>query len=391
MGFARTRGGVCAPAGFRAAAVACGLKRSGEPDLCLIAAEERCAAAGTFTRNAFKAAPVLVTMEHLRDGYLWAVVVNAGNANACTGERGLRDAEAMASIAARELGIIPEEVAVASTGVIGRFLEMDRVEEGIVRAARRLDAGSGGEAARAIMTTDTRPKEVALDCGSFKVGGMAKGAGMIRPDMATMLAFLTTDARVDHETLARALRGAVEGTFNRITIDGCTSTNDMVLCMAGGASGYRPDEEELGACLREACSELARDIVLDGEGATRFVTVRVRGAAGEEEARTAAMAVAESPLVKTAVFGGDPNWGRVVQAVGAALQHIDPRAVSVDICGIRVVERGTPADTSEDLEAAVSGREVTLEVSLGRGEVEVEVWTCDLSYEYVRINAEYHT
>ncbi len=391
MGFTRTQGGVCAPAGFKAAAEACGLKRSGEPDLCLIAADERCAAAGTFTRNAFKAAPVLVTMEHLRDGYLRAVVVNAGNANACTGERGLRDAEAMTSMAARELGVVPEEVAVASTGVIGRFLEMDRVEEGIVRAARRLDSGNGGEAARAIMTTDTRPKEVALDCGSFKVGGMAKGAGMIRPDMATMLAFLTTDATVEAEPLARALRGAVEETFNRITVDGCTSTNDMVLCMAGGASGYRPDGEELGACLREACSELARAIVLDGEGATRFVAVRVRGAAAEEEARTAAMAVAESPLVKTAVFGGDPNWGRVVQAVGAALQYIDPRAVSVDICGIRVVERGTPVDTSEDLEAAVSGREVTLEVSLGRGEAGVEVWTCDLSYEYVRINAEYHT
>ncbi|NPV60493.1 MAG: bifunctional glutamate N-acetyltransferase/amino-acid acetyltransferase ArgJ [Actinobacteria bacterium] len=387
----RLEGGVCAPQGFKVAVGSCGYKRSGEPDLCLLAAEERCAAAGTFTGNAFKAAPVLVTMRNIADGYLEAVVVNAGNANAWTGERGMRDAEAMAAVAARELGIRPEDVAVASTGVIGRYLEMERIERGIVEAAGKLDAGRSAEAARAIMTTDTRPKEVALDCGGFRVGGMAKGAGMIKPDMATMLAFLTTDARVEPDVLARALRGAVEESFNRITIDGCTSTNDMVLCMAGGASGHRPSEDELRACLLEVCSELARAIVLDGEGATRFVTVKVSGAADAHEAKLAAMAVAESPLVKAAVFGGDPNWGRVVQAVGAAVRDVDPRGVSVDICGIRVAEKGAPVEVVEDLAAAVSGKDVALEVSLGRGEAEVEVWTCDLSYDYVRINAEYHT
>ncbi len=384
-------GGICAPVGFKAAAVACGLKRSGELDLCLMAADNRCAAAGTFTTNAFKAAPVLVTTRHLEGGHLRAAVVNAGNANACTGERGLRDAESMAGIAARELGIEAQEVAVASTGVIGRYLEMEKIEEGIVEAARRLDAGGGGEAARAIMTTDTRPKEVALDCGGFTLGGMAKGAGMIKPDMATMLAFLTTDAQVETALLSRALREVVEKTFNRITVDGCTSTNDMVLCMAGGASGYRPSEEELKTCLLEACSRLARAIVLDGEGATRFVTVRVYGAADGGEAKTAAMAVADSPLVKTAVFGGDPNWGRVAQAVGAALKGIDPHEVCVDICGIRAMEKGAPAEPFGDIEAAVAGREVVFEVGLGRGGSEAEVWTCDLSYDYVRINAEYHT
>ena len=386
------RVGVCAPLGFRAAADACGLKKSGALDLCVVVAEKRCPAAGTFTSNAFKAAPVLVSMRHLADGHLQAVVANAGNANAWTGERGLEDALAMAGIAARETGVAPEDVAVASTGVIGRYLDMERVERGIARAARRLDPSLGGEAARAIMTTDTHPKEVALECGGFMVGGMAKGAGMIRPDMATMLAFLTTDAEVEPDALARALRGAVEETFNRITIDGCTSTKDMVLCLASGMSGRRPGEEELRECLREACSELARAIVLDGEGATRFVAVRVSGAADAEEARAAAMAVAESPLVKTAVFGGDPNWGRVVQAVGAAVKDADPHGVGVAICGLKVAERGAPLEVDEAaLAAAVSGREVVLEVALGRGEAETEVWTCDLSYDYVRINAEYHT
>jgi len=386
-------GGVCAPEGFRAAGVSCGLKSSGEPDLCLLVAEERCIAAGTFTRNAFRAAPVLVTMEHLwEDGRLQAVVANSGNANAWTGERGMRDAAGMAALVARETGVSPRDVGVASTGIIGAFLDMEKVEKGIAEAARRLSREGGGEAARAIMTTDTRPKEAAVALEGFTVGGMAKGAGMIRPDMATMLAFLTTDAQVSSEELVRALRSAVERTFNRITVDGCTSTNDMVLVLASGRSGRRVGEREMEAALRTVCSRLARAIVEDGEGATRFVSVRVRGAADEEEARRAAFAVADSPLVKTAFFGGDANWGRVVQALGAALPDLEAGGVRVEIGGVTVAERGLPAEADRDLlREVMSARELWVDILLGRGDGSCEVWTCDLSYDYVRINAEYHS
>jgi glutamate N-acetyltransferase / amino-acid N-acetyltransferase len=392
MGFEKISGGVCAPRGFSAGASASGLKESGDPDLCIVLARERCAAAGTFTLNAFKAAPVLVTMEHVsRDGFLQAAVVNAGNANAWTGERGMEDARSMAELTARKLGIEPADVAVASTGVIGRYLNMGKVASGIERAAARLVEGDGADAARAIMTTDTYAKETALQCGGFKVGGMAKGSGMIKPDMATMLAFITTDAEVEPE-LSRALRSAVDRTFNRISVDGCTSTNDMVLAMAGGASGVRLRAEEIAEPLFRVCSDLARSIVGDGEGATRFITVRVHGAKSGEEAERAAMAVAESALVKTAFFGGDPNWGRVVQALGQAVKDADPRRVSVLIGGVVAAASGAPADNDRRaLEAAAAEREITLDIYLGRGAAGIEVWTCDFSYEYVRINADYHT
>jgi glutamate N-acetyltransferase / amino-acid N-acetyltransferase len=386
-------GGVCAARGFTAAAAACGLKVAGEPDLCIIMAQERCAAAATFTTNAFRAAPILVTEEHLAgDGRLQAVVVNAGNANAWTGERGERDARSMAEITARETGIDPGDVAIASTGVIGRYMDMAKVSAGIAEAAAQLREDGSAEAARAIMTTDTRPKETALDCDGFVVGGMAKGSGMIKPDMATMLAFITTDAAVEPGHLAAALRSAVDRSFNRISIDGCTSTNDMVLVMASGMSGKRLDGMEIEEPLYQVCSELARAIVADGEGATRFVTLRVHEAASSTEARQAAMAVAESPLLKTAVFGGDPNWGRVVQALGQAVKDADPARVRVHIGGIVAAEAGAPAevDTAE-LAGAMSGQDVYIDIFLGRGEKTAEVWTCDFSYDYVKINAEYST
>lgn len=386
-------GGVCAPLGFRASGVACGLKESGDLDLCMLAGEGACAAAGVFTTNAFQAAPVKVTREHLAaGGFLRAAVVNSGNANAWTGARGLEDARAMAALAAESIGADPRQVAVASTGVIGRYLNMEKIGRGIEEAAARLSRDGGDAAARAIMTTDTFPKQTARRYGEFTVGGMAKGAGMIKPDMATMLAFITADARVDPPLLARALRSAVERTFNRITIDGCTSTNDMVLAMASGAAGYEASPRELEEALCDVCSRLARAIVEDGEGATRFVSVRVRGAADAGEAKRAAMAVAESALVKTALFGGDPNWGRVVQALGQAVKDADPAGVRVQIGGITVAEAGEPvrADASA-LEAAVAGKEVAIDLSLGRGDAGIEVWTCDYSLDYVRINSEYHT
>jgi glutamate N-acetyltransferase/amino-acid N-acetyltransferase len=387
------QGGVCAPQGFEAAGAACGIKESGDHDLCILASRQRCAAAGVFTRNAFRAAPVLVTERCLaEDGRLRAVVANSGNANAWTGNRGLKDAEAMAKLTARELGADGLDVAVASTGVIGCYLPMQRIEKGIVDAAARLDKEAHLDAARAIMTTDTHPKEVAWDYGDFIIGGMVKGSGMIRPDLATMLAFLTTDAQVEPSHLRGALRGAVERTFNLITIDGCTSTNDMVLVMANGASGRKLSAGDIEEPLYHACAHLARELVKDGEGANRFISVRVHEAAGAVEARQAAMAVADSLLVKTAVFGGDANWGRVIQALGTVFVDIDPAGVRVLIGGVGVAAAGVPVEVDEgSLRAAMEGKEVELDIFLGRGDAEVEVWTCDLSYDYVRINADYHT
>ena len=386
-------GGICAPLGFKAAGVACGIKESGDLDLCILASEERCAAAGTFTTNAFRAAPVKVTLEHLqKDGHLQAVVANSGNANAWTGERGMEDARAMAILTAQELGVHPWDVAVASTGVIGSYLSMDKVKKGIAEAAARLDKEGHGEAARAIMTTDTRLKETAWEFGEFTVGGMAKGSGMIHPDMATMLVFITTDALIDPQELGKALRIVVERTFNLITIDGCTSTNDMVLVLASGQSGQRLSMEEMEEPLYRVCSALARRIVEDGEGATRFITVRLHGAADAGEAKRAAMAVAESSLLKTAFFGSDPNWGRVVQALGSAFDELDPEGVRIQIGGLTVAEAGEPVEVDgKILQAAMAEKEVGLDIFLGRGESGVEVWTCDLSYDYVKINAEYHT
>jgi len=387
------QGGVCAPRGFKAAGAACGLKASGDLDLCILAADERCAAAATFTSNAFHAAPVELTRERIaEDGMLQAVVVNSGNANAWTGERGIRDARSMADLTAEAIGSHPRDVAVSSTGIIGRYLEMEKIAGGISEAAGRLRTVGGGEAARAIMTTDTFPKEAAWEYGGFVVGGMAKGAGMIKPDMATMLAFVTTDAEVDPATLGRALRSAVDLSFNRITIDGCMSTNDMVLAMASGASGMRVGEEEMEKALHRVCSRLAHDIVEDGEGATKFIAVRLHEAASEAEARHAAMCVAESALVKTAFFGKDPNWGRIVQAVGQAVTTADPAKMRVKICGFTVAESGEAAEVDKaELEEAMARRNLDVDVFLGRGDAHIEVWTCDYSYDYVKINAEYHT
>ncbi len=392
MEYEEVSGGVCAPLGFKAAGVACGLKGSGRPDLCLIASEVVCTAAGVFTTNAFKAAPVLVTVEHLQGGKLRAVVANSGNANAWTGDRGLEDAREMAAAVSRELAVPAREVAVASTGVIGCYLDMEKVREGIARAAASLSREGADVAAEAIMTTDTFPKQWSFQADGFRVGGMAKGAGMISPRMATMLAFLTTDARVEPESLSQALRRVVDRTFNRITVDGCTSTNDMVLILASGLSGRRVGEWELEEALHPLCSRLARQIVEDGEGATRFITVRVREAADDSEAERAARAVADSPLVKTAFFGGDANWGRVVQALGASLPGLDASGVEVRFGGIPVARGGRPVEGGEGaLREVMSSPRVEVEISLGRGRSEAEVWTCDLSYEYVRINAEYHT
>ncbi|MCL4079250.1 bifunctional glutamate N-acetyltransferase/amino-acid acetyltransferase ArgJ [Coriobacteriia bacterium Es71-Z0120] len=401
-GIAYVDGGVLAPQGFLAAGVSAGLKRSGKRDVAVIAAQDRCPTAAVFTRNAMAAAPVLVSREHVADGHARAVVVNAGNANACTGERGRADAQAMAEAAAAALGCGPQDVLVASTGVIGVPLPVDLVIAGIKEAVERLDVIGGDAVAEAIMTTDTFPKQVAVrievDGRAYAVGGVAKGSGMIRPDMATMLAFITTDAPLDPRACDAALRQAVEVTFNRVTVDSDTSTNDTCVLMASGAAGgaaITPDDARfapVAVAIEYVCGELARMIARDGEGATKLITVTVTGARDESDAKRAAFAIAESPLVKTAVFGGDANWGRVAMAIGKSGAALDPSRVRIVFAGVLTCENGTAVPFSEEEAArALSGPEVEIVADLGAGEASATVWTCDLTYEYVRINGEYRS
>ena len=389
------------PLGFRAAGVAAGIK-FGRLDLALVAADAPCASAGIFTANLAKAAPVLVSREHLGAGRARAIVVNAGCANAGTGEAGLADARQMAALAADAVGCAAGEVVVASTGVIGVRLPMDKVREGIAEAGRRLSRDGGSDAARAIMTTDTRPKQslVRFSAGgtSCCVGGMAKGAGMIAPNLATMLAFFTTDAAIAPTLLRRALLEAVGSSLNRITVDGDTSTNDCAVVLASGASGAPeitgpgPDYDALCHALTEAARELARMLVRDGEGVTRIAEVRVEGARSAAEADRIARTVAESPLVKTALHGGDPNWGRVLAAVGRAGVPLDISGVSLYIGDVHVAEAGAAREYVE-AQAAAAMREdpVRLRIRLAEGDATGWIWTSDLSHGYVDINAHYRS
>ena len=397
-------GGVTAARGFRAGAARGGLKQAGGDDVALLVCDAGGTAAATFTTNRVAAAPVRWSRATIRKGRVRAAVVNSGNANACTGPRGLRDAEAMAGAAARALGLAPEELLVASTGIIGRYLPMDKVVCGIEAAARPLESSlaAGERFARAIMTTDTVVKQHALRCeldgGSVVLGGATKGAGMIAPRMATTLTFLTTDAAVDRALLLAALRRAVARTFNRVTIDGHASTNDTVLCLASGLGDAPAVGCGTGAAARfemaltELCGVLARKIVEDGEGAERLVEVEVVGAPSEAAALAVARAVADSPLCKCALHSGDPNWGRFVSAGGNACAELDEAKAKFYVGSALAYAAGAPADTpAEDLAAQMAGRVVRLRYDLGLGEAAATVWTCDLSKEYVEINAEYPT
>jgi glutamate N-acetyltransferase/amino-acid N-acetyltransferase len=401
-GFALAEGGVCAPRGFLSAGVSAGLKPSGKRDLALVVAEECVPAAAVFTTNKVAAAPVVVSRRHIASGCARAVVVNAGNANACTGPQGELDARATAVGVAEALLCAPEQVIVTSTGVIGVQLPVERILDAIPEAAEELDNRSGTHAAEAIMTTDTFPKEsaVTLEVGGRRitVGGMAKGSGMIAPNMATMIAVLTTDAALTSEACDVALRLAVSQSFNRVTVDSDTSTNDTAVLLASGAAGgdpITPDSDEF-ALVAEAIAavsgELARMIARDGEGATKLVTVTVVGAATIEDAEKAAFAVANSPLVKTALFGGDANWGRVAGAVGRSGADVDPNTLDIDFAGITVCRAGTATGFDEDeAAAALSGTEVEISVNLNLGDGTATVWTCDLSYDYIRINGDYRS
>ncbi|HEU4937524.1 MAG TPA: bifunctional glutamate N-acetyltransferase/amino-acid acetyltransferase ArgJ [Vicinamibacterales bacterium] len=394
-------GSVTTPKGFRAAGVACGIKASGL-DLALIVSDTDASAAGVFTINRAQAAPVTVSRRNLSvsSGRARAIVVNSGCANACTGIEGMRHAEAMAVRTASSIGCNVPDVLVASTGVIGVKLDMEKVTRGITAAAAALAPTGGDDAARAIMTTDPFPKsasaEMASRAGSFRVGGIAKGSGMIEPNMATMLAFLTTDAGVEPALLQRALKAVVNDTFNAITVDGECSTNDCVLVLANGASGVQLGDEDYSVlvdALRQVCEPLAIGIVRGGEGATKLVTVRVTGAVSDAEARQAARAIANSLLVKTAIHGGDPNWGRLVAVAGRSGSSFVLDSAAVRIGPIELFSEGTPHDERAPAAAEyLKGSDLVVAVDMGtRGSGTSQMWTCDLSAEYVRINAEYRT
>jgi glutamate N-acetyltransferase/amino-acid N-acetyltransferase len=380
---------VTAPKGFLAAGVACGIKPSGDPDLALVATADRqpVAAAGVFTSNRATAAPVLVSADHLgaTGGRAAAVVLNSGNANACTGSAGRADAERTCALVGEHLGTDAEHVLVCSTGLIGIPLPMDAVEAGVPKLAAALGP-DGAAAAEAIRTTDTVRKEALVDGGPFTVGGMAKGAAMLAPSMATMLAVLTTDAVAEPDVLAEILRAGVADSFNALLVDGATSTNDTVLLLANGASGHH-DDAALAEAVAAACTDLARQMGRDAEGATKLVEVRVTGAASDEDARRAARAVAGSMLCKCSWYGCDPYWGRIVSELGSSGAAFDPDVVAVAYGDVTVCRNGVPAahDTTA-LERTMAARDLLVAADLGLGPGRATVLTCDLTHGYVDEN-----
>jgi glutamate N-acetyltransferase/amino-acid N-acetyltransferase len=401
-----TRAGVCAPRGFRGGVAAAGIRGDGDEtrtDIAVIRSDTPAAAAGVFTRNTVKAAPVVISQLTLRRGTpISAVVVNAGNANACTGGQGFRDALIMCTTAGDSLDLDPSDVLVCSTGVIGRPMPMDRVVRGIRAAALSMSPDAGGDVARAIMTTDTVAKVAeATFIGNgvtYTVGATAKGAGMLHPDMATLLAFITTDAPVESTLLQAALRRVTDSTFNCVTVDGDTSTNDSCILLANGAAGGAMLVEGSGAAsafeesLLQVCDSLAEQLVADAEGATRHFRVAVHGASGTDQARVAARVVAQSSLVKTAIHGGDPNWGRIVAALGRSGASFTLDRCRVAIGGLVVFDRGAPEPVEgERIRVALSQPRLDIDIDLGAGDGEGHAWGCDLSADYVRINADYTT
>ncbi|HYT14529.1 MAG TPA: bifunctional glutamate N-acetyltransferase/amino-acid acetyltransferase ArgJ [Candidatus Nitrosopolaris sp.] len=400
------------PLGFRAGTAACGIKAftagaaaipSGQrDDLCVIHSSLPCDTGGVFTTNKIKSPSVVIDQLHLQHNRVQGLVINSGNANACTGAQGFKDALQMAKLTADRLDLDPDQVLVSSTGVIGRYLPMDAVKAGIAAACGSMSTDHGIEAAQAIMTTDkvakTATKEIEIGGRRVRVGGMCKGSGMIHPNMATMLAYITTDAVVEPGLMATFARPVADRSFNQVTVDGDSSTNDTFLVLANGAAGndvVHPgtiEAQTLEAAIVEVARELARAIARDGEGATRMIAVRVQGAESDDEARTAARAVASSSLVKTAVHGGDPNWGRIVCALGYSGAELALDRLHLSVGGLVVFERGTGVDV--DLAAvrrAFEQPEIEIVATLGLADGHAEAWGCDLSEEYVRINAEYTT
>ena len=394
-------GGALAALGFRGAAMHCGVKATPVPDLVLLVSDVPASAAATITRNRFRAAPTYVTQQHVADGRAQAIVANSGNANCATGSQGLRNARRMAELTASALGLQTRDVLVCSTGVIGFQLPMDRIEPGIGELAGRLGREEPEALARGIMTTDSFPKLAAVafdvDGTTVRVGGIAKGAGMICPNMATMLAFLTTDLAVDSAVLRDALRWAVDRSFNCIAVDGCMSTNDTVIALANGAAeatpvttAASPQARAFRTALLAVCQELARMIASDGEGASKLIEVVVEGARSFAQARRAARAIATYDLLKIALHGGQFNWGRLAAALGSSLVAMDPSQTTMEMAGICVWRAGEPcAFDAQQAAAAVAGDVVTIRVDLGQGTASARAWTCDMSEKFVRENAGY--
>ena len=401
-------GGVCAAKGFTAAGVHCGVKAGSRPDkndLALILSEKECAAAATYTMNRVKAAPLYVTMDHLENGVAWGVVANSGNANACC-PQSHENAEAMSVSAAAATGREPGDFVVASTGVIGQTINISAIQAGLPQAAAALSADGSDAAAHAIMTTDTVKKEIAVSLTiggkEVRLGAIAKGSGMIHPNMGTMLAFITTDCAITHEMLSDALHEVVARTFNRVTVDGDTSTNDMCVVLANGMAGNSliewkdQDYETFLAALEKVCRYLSRAIAGDGEGASKLVTCKMHGARSEESAERLAKAVVGSPLVKAAMFGADANWGRVLCAMGYSKAPFRPEHVDVSFCSqagsILVCKQGDGVDFDEDkAKTILTEKEVIIDVDLHEGDESAECWGCDLTYDYVKINGDYRT
>lgn len=397
-------GSIVTPKGFKAAGLHCGLKKTDRYDLGAIVCDVAATAAAVYTTNAVQAAPLQVTRESLRSGKLRAIVVNSGNANACTGKQGLEDAYVMRSSAAEQFDVAEDDVAVASTGVIGELLPMDRVTSGITGLPARLSGDAEGAEAfsQAILTTDLVKKEacvtVKVNGVDVTIGGAAKGSGMIHPNMATMLGFVTTDAVIDQEALQQLLRDTTNTTFNMITVDGDTSTNDMLIAMASGLAGNEPltpahpDWEAFAAGFHDVCRVLAMAIARDGEGASKLIEVRVKGAECDEDAQAIAKTVIGSSLVKSAMFGADANWGRIIAAVGRAGRPVNPETVDIHIGPIHVLQQSRPVPFDEEAALAyLQGSMVEIDVDLHIGSGSATAWGCDLTYDYVRINAAYRT
>jgi glutamate N-acetyltransferase/amino-acid N-acetyltransferase len=382
--------GVTAALGFRASGAAAGLKSSGLLDVALVVNDGPLhAGAGVFTANRVKAAPVLWTQQVVQDGRIDAVVLNSGGANACTGPEGFSDTHTTAEWAGLALQVSSGDVAVCSTGLIGERLPINRLLAGVEQAVGLLSHGGADDAARAIMTTDTLPKQAVVHRSGFTVGGMAKGAGMLAPGLATMLSVLTTDADVEPGVLDRALRSATARTFDRVDSDGCMSTNDTVLLLASGASGVAPTEAELSAAVEEVCADLCRQLVDDAEGSSKTIAVTVSRARTEAEALTVARSVARSNLLKCAIHGEDPNWGRVLAAVGTTDATFEPGRLAVALGGVWVCRDGAAGEDRSQVD--LSGRDVAINVDLGAGDAEVTVWTNDLTAAYVHENSAYST
>ncbi len=395
-------GGVTAPKGFTAAGVACGLKKNGNKDLAVVCSQDIAAVTGVFTTNVVKGHSLQLTMENMKNGYARAVVINSGNANACVGEQGNADARDAAALAAQLLNCEPDEILIGSTGVIGQRLNMPAVRSGIRAAIGALSPDGGHDAEAAIMTTDLVPKEIAVSLEiqdvEVKIGAMAKGSGMIHPNMATMIGILTTDANISRSLLDKALKQVVKKTFNRVSVDGDTSVCDMVLMFSNGEaenSGIVKEDAEYDkflAALELVCTSLARSIAKDGEGATKLIEITVEGALNQEDAYKAVSTIAKSPLVKTAVFGEDANLGRVFTALGYSGAVFDPNLTDISIGSMMFYRNGIALDFDEEkAKTLLKEKEIKISINLKMGKFSDRMWTCDFSYDYVKINGSYRS